>query len=147
MAVEAITFVYKLEVPRVTTAKENATAHLFPFLPFVEEKAATRQTAIMMEKPGPEDNDTLTEKNDVEKSKITGDSLLKQAPDEMAIDTTLEKVSIRDAEMAACKNSKEMQVDSIPREDSQEKAEATTEQDFELAVTDAMRKVDINSEA
>ena len=111
-----------------------------------QKNAATKQTAIEIKKAGPEDTDTLPE-DDVENTKITGYSLLKQASDEMAINTTLEKVSTRDAKMAACENSKKMQVDSIPREDSQEKAEATTEQDFELVVIDAMRKVDINSKA
>ena len=95
----------------------------------------------------PEDTNTPPERDDVEKTKITGDSLLKQAPDEMAIDAILQKVSTRDADMAAREDSTKMQVDSIPKEDSQEKAEYTTEQNFKLVVTDALEKIDINSNA
>ena len=112
----------------------------------MEEKAAVRSTAIAMERPGPEDSDTLPEKDDVEKTKVTGDSPLNQVPDEMAIESTPEKASTRNAEMAAREDSTEMEVDSTPREDSQEKAELAAEQDFELVVTDALEKVDINSD-
>ena len=147
MTVEGITFVYKLEVPSVPTVQENAIEHFFALLLFAEEKAATRYTAIAMEEPEPEGTNTLPEKNDVEKTKITGDSLLKQGPDEMAIDIPLEEVSTRHTEMAAGEDSNEMQADSIPREDSQEKAEFTTEQDYELVVIDALEKIDINSKA
>ena len=67
MAVESITFAYKLEVPNIATTQENATAYLFELLPFAEEKVATRDTAIAMEKTGLEDADTLPEKDDAEK--------------------------------------------------------------------------------
>ena len=76
MTVKGITFVYKLEVPSTPTVQENAITHFFAFLPFAEEKAATRYTTITMEKPEPEDTDTLPEKHDIEKTKITGDFLL-----------------------------------------------------------------------
>ena len=65
----------------------------------------------------------------------------------MAINIPLEEVSTRHIEMAAGEDSNEMQADSIPREDSQEKAEFTTEQDYELVVIDALEKIDINSKA
>ena len=42
---------------------------------------------MQLEKPGPEDSDTFPVKDDIEKAKMTGDSPLKQAPDEMAINT------------------------------------------------------------
>ena len=110
MAVESITFVHtqKLEIPNVTTTQENATAHLFVLLPFAEENVATRYTAIAMEKTGPEDADTLPEKDDVEKAKITGDSPLKQDPVEMAIDTTPQKASNREDKLATREDSTEM---------------------------------------
>ena len=38
-----------------------------------------------------------------------------------------------------------MQVDSIPKEDFQEKAELATNQDFELGIADALEKVNVNS--
>ena len=147
MAVKSITFVYKLEIPNIATTQENATAHLFVLLPFAEENIATRYTAIAMEKTGPEDADTLPEKDDVEKAKITGDSPLKQDPDEMAIDATPQKASNRDDKVAPREGSKEMQVDSVPKAESQEKSERVTEQDFELVVTDALEKIDIKSDA
>ena len=147
MAVKTITFVYKLEVPNIATIEENATAYLFELLPLAEEKVATRDITIAMEKTGLEDTGALPKKDDIEKAKITGDSPLKQDPDEMAIVATPQKVSNRDAEMAAREDSTEMQVDSISKEDSQEKAKYTTEQDFKLFVTNALEKININSYA
>ena len=147
MAVKSITFVYNLEVPNIATTQENTTAHLFALLPFAEEKVATRNTTIPMEKPVSEDIDTLPEKDGIEKAEITGDSLLKQAPAEMAIDATPQKIFDRDAKMPVWENFDEMQVDSIPKEDFQEKAELATNQDFELGIADALEKVDINSDA
>ena len=65
----------------------------------------------------------------------------------MAINATPQKVSNRDAKMAAWEDSNKMQVDSIPKEDSEGKAEFATKQDFELGITNAIEKVDIDSDA
>ena len=146
MTVESIVFIStrKLEISNVATMQDNASALLFAFLPFAEEKAAARSTAIAMERPGPEDSNTLPEKDDVEKTKVTGDSPLKQAPAEMAIPATPEKVSTKNAEMAAPEDSIKTEVDSTPKEDSQEKAKLAADQDFELDVAEALKKVDLN---
>ena len=147
MAIKSITFVYtlKLEIPNVTTIQENPTAHLFEFLPFAEEKAAVRYTAIVIEKPAPDDSSALPGTDEVEKAKMTGNSLLKQAFDEMAINATPEKASARNAEMAAQEDSTEMEVDATRKEDSQEKAQLAVDQHFELVITKALEKVNITS--
>ena len=62
----------------------------------------------------------------------------------MAIPATPEKVSTKNAEMAAPEDSIKTEVDSTPKEDSQEKAKLAADQDFELDVAEALKKVDLN---
>ena len=121
--------------------QESATAEDFLF-----EKAAAGNTAIAIEKPGPKDSDTLLEKDDVEKAKMAGDSALKQAITEMAVNVTQEKNSTEKAEIAAKENSTEMAVESTPQEDSKEKPElATDQEDFDLVINEDPKKVYLDS--
>ena len=75
----------------------------------------------------------------------------------MAIAATLQKASNREDKVAAREDSAEMQVDSVPKEESYKKFEFANEQvqedstkltankDFELDITNALEKADVNS--
>ena len=147
MAVQSLVLIHprELEKPNIqnfATTQENTTAE---DLPFAKEKPAVGDDAIMMEKPGPGDSDTL-EKDDMEKAEMADDTTPEKATTEVAADTTQED-STEMAEMAAQEDSTEMAADSTPEEGSQEKAELAADKDFELVVAEALKKVDLNLSA
>ena len=94
-----------------------------------------------MKKTGLENSDTLPKKEDIEKAKITGESPLKQDPDETPIITTLQKPSDKEDMEESHKKfefaKKQVQEDSTG---------LMTDKGFELDVTNALEKADVNSD-
>ena len=83
----------------------------------------------------------------MEKAKNAEESPPEKATAEVAADATPKEVSTEIAKMAVQEDSTEMTADSTPKEGSQEKAELAADKDFELVVTQALKKVDLNLSA